>query len=122
MATTRATQIGKMVSAIVNQKPSDFADTFSTVFKGRITQDKDSIETNLKANMFKQGDHSVDFDQATGREEAPPQELPPTVNKEEGDIMSRFMGDMNKSLETMYKDDKTRTLDPDENGGSDGGS
>lgn len=114
MASTRATQIGKMVSAIVNQKPSEFADTFSSIFKSNISKDTEDVQTDLKSNMFKQGKHVVDFDAVTGRKETtikPDKSITDVDNtsREDG-VMDAFMGGLNKSLEAMYKLDQSRAM------------
>lgn len=114
MATTRATQIGQLVSAIVNKKPSEFSNIAKTVWNSHIDKDTEMIKTDLKANMFKHGEYEVDFDKVTGRTETTPEE--PKNNTEEKNVMGKFMNGLNKSLEDMYKIDKQRTV-----GGSDGG-
>jgi hypothetical protein len=121
-----STQIGQMVRAIVNQRPSEFADTFSSIFKSRISDDVATVQNDLKANMFKQGSHTVDFDTVTGRKEPTNTDTPPTADETQivdhqgrnDGVMDAFLGGLNKSLEDMYKLDQTRSMADGDGDGS----
>lgn len=109
----------KMVKSVVDAKPVDFNQEFNNTFKEKIQADKEAIKGDLKAHMFKKGDHSVDFDVVTGRKE-PVKDPEPTDNadKKDFDAIDSFMNGLNKSIEKMHDEDKHRVLDPDADGGT----
>lgn len=123
MGTTKTTQIGQLVKAIVNQKPSEFNDTFKTIFKDKIDTDIQAVQDDLQKNAFKSGEHETDFETVTGRKQPEPEENQDhddaskdeidTQKREEENIIDMFIGGLNKSIEDMHKDDANRSLSSD---------
>lgn len=104
MPETRTNQLGRLVKAIVNQKPSDFADTFNTMFQNSINDTKSAIKTDLKTKMFKSGKHEVDIDKIVSKEEPTPEPakdepIEPTIN-------NKLINGLNQTLSSIVGEPK----------------